>query len=206
MPRIDAVILDIGNVLIDWNPERFYDAAIGAADRARLFAEVDLHAMNAAVDRGADLDTEVEALAARHPGWAGAIRMWRDRWLEMASPEIADSVRLMQRLRAHGMPVIALSNFGVTPFEIARAAYPFLEDFDARFISGHLRVMKPEPDIYARLEAETGLAPERLLFTDDRADNIAAADARGWHTHRFTGPQGWAARLADEGLLKETAP
>ncbi len=203
MPRIDAVILDIGNVLIDWNPERFYDAALGPAARARLFAEVDLHAMNAAVDRGADLDAEVEALATRHPGWAEAIRLWRDRWLDMASPEIAHSVRLMHRLRAQGLPVIALSNFGVAPFEIARRAYPFLDDFDARFISGHLGVMKPEPEIYARLEVDTGLAPDRLLFTDDRADNIAAADARGWHTHRFTGPEGWAARLAEEGLVKE---
>ena len=206
MPRIDAVILDIGNVLIDWNPERFYDAALGPAARARLFAEVDLHAMNAAVDRGADLDGEVEALAACHPGWAGAIRMWRDRWLEMASPEIAGSVRLMRALRANGVPVIALSNFGIAPFQIARRAYPFLDAFDARFISGHLGVMKPEADIYARLEADTGLAPDRLLFTDDRADNIAAAATRGWHTHRFTGPEGWAARLRDEGLLKETLP
>lgn len=204
MSHIEAVILDIGNVLIDWNPERFYDAVLGADARARLFAEVELHAMNAAVDRGADLDAEVEALAARHPGWAAAVRMWRDRWLEMASPEIADSVRLMRGLRARGVPVIALSNFGVTPFEIARVAYPFLDDFDARFISGHLGVMKPEPAIYARLEADTGLPPDRLLFADDRADNIAAADARGWHTHRFTGPDGWAARLAEEGLLKET--
>jgi 2-haloacid dehalogenase len=33
-----------------------------------------------------------------------------------------------------------------------------------------------------------------LLFTDDRADNIDAARARGWQAHLFDGPQGWAMR------------
>ena len=34
MPKPEAVIFDIGNVLIEWNPERLYDAAIGP-DRRR---------------------------------------------------------------------------------------------------------------------------------------------------------------------------
>ena len=45
------------------------------------------------------------------------------------------------------------------------------------------------------------VAPEALIFTDDRADNVAAAKARGWKTHLFEGPQGWADRLVAEGLL-----
>jgi len=51
------------------------------------------------------------------------------------------------------------------------------------------------------VEQDCGLPPDALLFTDDRADNIAAAAKRGWQTHHFTGPQGWADRLVAEGLL-----
>ena len=36
-----AVVFDIGNVLIEWQPERFYDAEIGADRRRALFAEED---------------------------------------------------------------------------------------------------------------------------------------------------------------------
>jgi 2-haloacid dehalogenase len=42
-----------------------------------------------------------------------------------------------------------------------------------------------------------------LLFTDDRQDNIVAAEERGWRCHRFDGWQGWARRLVSEGLLTE---
>jgi 2-haloacid dehalogenase len=44
-----------------------------------------------------------------------------------------------------------------------------------------------------------------LLFADDRHDNIAAAKARGWQTHLFDGPAGWAERLVKEGLLTPEA-
>jgi 2-haloacid dehalogenase len=40
-----------------------------------------------------------------------------------------------------------------------------------------------------------------LLFTDDRIDNIRAANARGWQTHLFEGPQGWADCVVSHGLL-----
>ncbi|MGR3631776.1 MAG: HAD family hydrolase [Limimaricola soesokkakensis] len=201
--NIDAVVFDIGNVLIEWNPERVYDAVIGPERRAELFAEVDLHGMNERVDLGESFHGQVSALAEAHPERAAEIMLWHDRWIEMASPEIPHSGRLLRALKARGVPVFALSNFGVETFEIARAHYPVFAKFDALFVSGHLRMAKPDAPIYERLERDTGVAPERLLFTDDRADNIAAAHARGWQTHHFTGPEGLADRLVAEGLLSE---
>ncbi len=62
---------------------------------------------------------------------------------------------------------------------------------------------KPDPRFYQIVEDETGINPARLLFTDDLADNIAAAEARGWQGHLFDGPEGWAARLVQAGLLTE---
>lgn len=207
-PRIEAVIFDIGNVLIEWNPERFYDRAIGEAARKRLFSEVPLHAMNDEVDKGADFRVMVYKLAEAHPDHAEAIRMWHDHWIELASPVIPQSVRLLRALRRKGVPVFSLTNFGIQSFAYAASIYRFLEEFDRPYISGHMRVIKPDPRIYEMVEADCGVAPERLLFVDDRGDNIAAARARGWQAHHFTGPEGWAARLVDEGLLthEETLP
>ncbi|MCP1170109.1 HAD family hydrolase [Limimaricola litoreus] len=198
---VEAVVFDIGNVLIEWNPERVYDAEIGPERRAKLFAAVDLHGMNEKVDLGENFHRQVSTLARAHPERAAEIMLWHDRWIEMASPEIPRSGRLLRALKGRGIPVFALSNFGVETFEIARAHYPVFSEFDALFVSGHLRMAKPDAPIYERLERETGVAPERLLFTDDRKDNIAAAQVRGWRTHHFTGPDGLAERLVAEGLL-----
>lgn len=198
---IAAVVLDIGNVLIEWQPERFYDREIGAARRRAMFAAVDLHAMNDRVDLGEPFRDVIYETAEAYPAFRDEIRMWHDRWIELAAPAIAHSVTLMARLQGRGMPVFALSNFGVESFAYAQTQYDFLKAFDRPYISGHLRLAKPDPAIYAYVEAQSGIAPENLLFTDDRADNIAAAQARGWQTHLFDGPEGWAARLVAEGVL-----
>ncbi|MCV3270146.1 HAD family hydrolase [Roseobacter sinensis] len=198
-----AVVFDIGNVLIEWQPERFYDAVIGEDRRRAMFASVDLKGMNERVDRGAHFTDTIYAQAEATPEWREEIRMWHDRWIEMASPAIDHSVRLMKALQRNGVPVFSLTNFGVESYDFAATHYPFLHEFDRDFISGHMRVTKPSPNIYAQLEDSSGLSGADLVFTDDRAENIAVAASRGWQTHLFEGPEGWAARLVQAGLLTE---
>lgn len=198
---INAVIFDIGNVLIEWKPERYYDAAIGEDRRRAMFAEVDLHGMNDLVDRGGHFQDTIYDWAEKYPGWRDEIRMWHDRWLDLATPAIPHSVRLMRALKARGTPVFILSNIGVQTWETACAAYPYLTEFDHAYISGQMQMAKPDTEIYSAVEDHSGLAPESLLFADDRHDNITAAAARGWQTHLFTEPDAWARRLVADGLL-----
>ncbi|MEM9797813.1 MAG: HAD family phosphatase [Pseudomonadota bacterium] len=202
---IQAVIFDIGNVLIEWQPERYYDQRIGETRRKALFDAVDLHGMNDRVDRGEGFRDVIYATADAHPEWRDEVRLWHDEWLNLASPVIDHSVRLMRALRSNGVPVHALTNFGVESFDLAARHFDFLGEFDEPFVSGRMRVTKPDPAIYAMVEDALGLPPSALLFTDDRPDNIKAAQARGWQAHLFEGPQGWAARLVTEGLLSEAA-
>ena len=196
-----AVVFDIGNVLIEWQPERFYDSIIGEDRRRAMFDAVDLHGMNDRVDSGENFRDTIYAAAEEYADWGDEIRLWHDRWIEMAAPVIDHSLRLMKALQARGVPVFSLTNFGIQSYDHAATHYPFLREFDRDFISGHLGMIKPVPAIYEAVEQGSGLPPEALLFTDDRADNIAAAAARGWQTHHFTGPQGWADRLVHAGLL-----
>lgn len=203
---IRAVIFDIGNVLLHWQPEAFYDRMIGADARRRLFREVDLDGMNLSIDAGAPFQATVQATAAAHPDWAEPILWWHDRWHQIAAPAIDHSVRLLRALRARGVPVFALSNFGTDSFATAQRIYPFLTEFDRFYISGQLRLLKPDPAIYRVVEGDCGLPPEALLFTDDKPANIDAAMARGWQGYLFVESQGLADRLVAEGLLhKEDA-
>lgn len=196
-----AMVFDIGNVLITWDPEGFYDRTLGEARRRALFAAVDLHAMNEAVDAGAPFRGTIYAWAERHPDWAAEIRLWHDRWEDLASPRIDRSIRMLRALRARGVPVFALTNFGDESFAFAQTRIDVLNEFDRAYVSGRMKVTKPAPAIYAAVEADCGLPPAALLFTDDKPENIAAAQARGWQTHLFTGPEGLAQRLVTEGLL-----
>lgn len=197
----EAVIFDIGNVLTRWQPEAFYDRTIGEDRRRALFAAADLHAMNDRIDAGHPFRQTVYDCAAAHPDWAAEIRLWHDRWPELAAPLIDGSIRLLRALRAKGVPVFALTNASGETIANHTATLPFLRDFDRLYVSGRMGVMKPDPRIYKMVEDDCAIPTDRLLFTDDRAENIAAAAARGWRTHHFLHWQGWAQCLIAQGLL-----
>lgn len=203
---IEAVIFDIGNVLIRWQPEAYYDRVIGPDRRKAFFAEVAMHEYHHGIDEGAPFRETIYDLADRYPSWAAEIRMWHDDWVALAAPDIPHSVRLLAALRNKGVPVFTLTNFGAENYPLTQEAYPFLKNFDREYVSGRLKLAKPDPAIYRHVEKDSGVAPSAILFVDDRADNIEAAAARGWQTHHFLDPQGWAERLVAEGLLdKEDA-
>ncbi|MCY4178715.1 MAG: HAD family phosphatase [Litoreibacter sp.] len=198
---IEAVIFDIGNVLIEWQPERHYDRWIGEDRRKQMFAKVDLHAMNDRIDSGENWRDVIYETAEAYPAWRTEILKWHRDWIALASPVIPHSVHLLRALRNKGVPVFALTNFGVESFDYASSIYSFLNEFDRRYVSGHMKVIKPAPRIYEMVEQDCGLEPETLLFADDRPDNIDAAIARGWKAHLFEHPQGWADCLVSHGVL-----
>ncbi len=196
-----AVIFDIGNVLIEWQPEKHFDIRIGPERRKAFFTAVDIHGMMNRIDEGGNFSLVVEETAKAHPNWADEILWFRDGWCEIAQPSIDHSVRLLRALRRKDIPVFALSNFGAQNFPLSEAQFPFLTEFDKRYISGEMGMIKPDTAIYAAVEDDCGIAPEALLFVDDREENIEAAVDRGWQGHLFVSPEGWAECLVEFGLM-----
>ena len=106
---------------------------------------------------------------------------------------------LAARLRAtHG--VYLLSNVGELHWERLRSAYRIHEvghDAIASYLTGF---MKPDPAIYLEAERRFGLDPARTVFIDDRAENVAAARARGWHAVRHSDPEATFGALRALGI------
>jgi FMN hydrolase / 5-amino-6-(5-phospho-D-ribitylamino)uracil phosphatase len=55
------------------------------------------------------------------------------------------------------------------------------------FVSCHTRLRKPDPAAYEHAARELGLAPEQLLFIDDRETNCAGARGVGMRAIHFRG-------------------
>lgn len=202
-----AIVFDLGRVLLAFEPEDFYDREVGAQRRKALFAAVDLYAYNLRVDAGEPLYATMQEAATKHPEFATEIMYWAQRWIELLPGDIPHAVRTLKALKAKGIPVLALTNFGAETFEIAKENFPFLALFDATYVSADLKCVKPDAGIYQALEQGSGYHGADLLFTDDRPENVEAAAARGWQVHLFEDPQGWADRLVQAHILtsKEAA-
>lgn len=90
---------------------------------------------------------------------------------------------LLRELKERGETVVILSN-AADVFVDAIAAQPWSAFVDHVVVSGVVGVCKPDPRIYAAVEA---IAPGPYLFVDDRQDNVDAAARRvGWTAHLWT--------------------
>ncbi|AWS42756.1 HAD family phosphatase [Streptosporangium sp. 'caverna'] len=99
-----------------------------------------------------------------------------------------DMVALVEQTAASGRRIALLSNI---PEELAahyEQHHRWLKHFDVVAFSCRTGHTKPDLDAYRWCCQTLDLAPERILFVDDRAENIQAAEAIGMRTHLFTGP------------------
>ena len=77
----------------------------------------------------------------------------------------------------------------------------FLDRFRHIFVSGELRLIKPDPAIYRHTVTRIGALAASCLFIDDSGTNIAAAAAEGLQVHHFTTPERLRAELESLDLL-----
>ncbi|TDC38810.1 HAD family phosphatase [Micromonospora sp. 15K316] len=113
-----------------------------------------------------------------------------------------EMVALVEQTAAAGRQLALVSNI---PEELAvhyEQHHRWLAHFDLVAFSCRIGHAKPEPEAYLWCCRALGLAPDRILFVDDRPENIHAAAALGMHTHLFAGSA--PARQAVAGL--DTVP
>ncbi|MFJ2661170.1 HAD family hydrolase [Arthrobacter koreensis] len=89
------------------------------------------------------------------------------------------TLEVLDFLAAQGAHLALLSNMpeGMSHRYESEAAWPGF--FVARYFSGRLRMVKPEPQIYRYVLKGLGAAPEDVVFIDDNRANIEAAEALG---------------------------
>lgn len=95
----------------------------------------------------------------------------------------------------------ALNNEARETNEYRFQAFGLRAFFQVALSSCYLGLSKPEPAIYARALDILGKPPERILFIDDRAENVAAAEAAGMKAIRFEGAETLRWKLEIFGVL-----
>ena len=198
----DAVVFDLGGVLIDWDPRYLYRKLL--ADEAAVeefLATVCTPEWNAEQDRGRPFAEGVAELVERHPAHAAAIVAYHERWMEMLGGEIPGTVAVLAELRAACVPLYALSNWSAETFRLTRGRFPFLEWFDGLVVSGEEGVTKPDRRIFELLIERFGLVPVATVFVDDSAANVRAARAVGMDAVLFRDAARLRRDLTARGLL-----
>jgi putative hydrolase of the HAD superfamily len=176
-----AVVFDVGNVLLSWDPHAILREHLPAgADHGLFLRDVFAHPDWVELDRGT-LD-EGEALL-RFATRTGAAPELVRRLVDASKTSLApmpDSLALLEELRRTGATKLyVLSNMSHATWEYLEPRHDFWKGFDGLLLSTF------------------GLAPEETVFFDDRADNVAGARAERIRSFVYDGAAKARARLFD---------
>ena len=203
---IEAVVFDIGGVLLDWNPRYLYRQLFeDEEEMERFLAEICTLEWHEAHDRGKPFDVSCAELAAQHPEYAEQIRAWGQRSEEMVAGPLEGTVEILRRLKADGLLCYALTNMETETFPLRVERFPFMSWFDGVVVSAFEGVIKPDPEIFRRLIERFNLNPEATLFVDDAQRNVDAARQFGIQAVLFRSPREFERLLSELGLLKAAA-
>jgi 2-haloacid dehalogenase len=203
MPTIDAVVFDVGNVLLDWNPRHLYRKLFADEERMEWFlANICTPAWNLEQDRGRSFAEAVRELVGRHPEWELEIRAFDERWNETVAGEIEGSSELLSRLKNKGVALYAITNFSREKFAQTLTRFAFMHEFEGIVVSAHEGLLKPDAAIYRLFLDRYRREASRCLFIDDSARNVEGARQVGMEAVLFSGAAGLVRDLEAFGIIE----
>jgi putative hydrolase of the HAD superfamily len=185
-----TVIFDYGDVisLPQSAADRSIIEALAGVDPARFWRSYQAHRLE--LDLGAEgaraywrqiaRDTSAQWDEARLLElWVADLRSWMS-----VNP---GTIEVLSDLHAGGTRLALLSNAGPDYGSYFRGG-PLGDFFDAVYVSGELKLLKPDAAIYEHVLADLGIPAAEAIFIDNKADNVRGAELLSITGHVFVDP------------------
>ena len=198
---IEVVYFDLGKVIVDFDHSR-------AAQELLKVTPLSLKEAMAVLSDD-DLVSEYETgrlssqehyrKVCRRLQMEVSIEKFRELWGSMFLPEPLLSESFLQDLKKR-YRLMLLSNTNEIHFDFVIQNYPILRMIEERLLSYQAGCMKPQTRIFELAIKKAGVAPENIFFTDDRPENIEAAQRSGIQALLFQSETQLKRDMASRGM------
>ena len=185
---IKNIILDMGNVLFDFDPEFVLDTFCSSDEEKNVIRDELFNGPEwIMADRGDIKDRErFDLVKVRVPEkYHDALWKCSYGWNICMRP-VAGARQFCEYVKEHGYRVFVLSNASDLFYEYFPRLLP-LDFFDGIFLSADYHMLKPDREIYEKFLEVFGLNGSECLFIDDRQVNVDGAIRSGINAVRFAG-------------------
>ncbi len=188
LPRIDAVVFDMGGVIVHWDPDDFFrrlsDALNLSERRIReawtrlqpLFMRGEISSRECLRRLGIEpsgVDLSVEGNPFNRTFQHG-----------VSGRRFEHTLEVVDQLRSGGLTLGVGSNIYAPHAEWIKQRGDF-DRFDRLYLSCELGAAKPSDDFFEHILGDLELAPDRIIFLDDTPENVEAARSMGLRAHHY---------------------
>lgn len=186
---IRNIVFDMGMVLMQWDPMNPCMRYARDPEKARILCDNIFRHPEWAPNIDGGVMTEPEYFV--HCSKRMPTEELRELCLAMSKDWTLDSLypttgmkAMIEELHRQGYRLYVLSNCG-GHFDEFAYRIPGVEYFSGFLVSAKEHLMKPQPEIYARLFEKFDLKPEECIFIDDLQTNIDASIKAGMQGYCF---------------------
>jgi len=197
----DTVVLDLGNVLVQWEPARALADEMTPAEWTAFAEAADFPSLNLSADAGEPIEAVVARAAAADPEHGRILRRYYEHVAATLAGPVPGTAEIVAELAASGVRLLGLTNWSAETFHHASGAAPVIDTLEAVVVSGREGMVKPDPGIFGVVVDRYGVDPERAVFVDDSPVNVAGAEAVEFTALQFTDAETLRDDLARLGLL-----
>ncbi|MFK7854246.1 MAG: HAD family hydrolase [Granulosicoccus sp.] len=173
---LSNLILDIGNVICDWNPDGLVASAFAEpAEQAEALSVTIGNPDWLELDRGTmtveDAVARAQARTSLNP--AAIAQIYENLGASLVA--LPATMIAMHRAKSLGVPIYILSNMSASAWAYLKQNHDCWDACKGVVVSCDAGFIKPEPAIYKHLCDKFSVTPESCVFVDDMAENIQAA-------------------------------
>jgi len=199
--KIEAIVFDLGNVLIPFDYKRLInamneiDAGLGDRFAQRYYDNYEVH-------------RKYERWELSDDEFIGILTEWSENKIETERlkyiyadlfEENKETTAILPLLKER-YKLVLLSNTNYIHKKYGWEKYGFLNNFDKLIVSHEIGAIKPEEKIYRAVEAFTNLPSESHIFIDDVAEYVEGAKKCGWSGIQFNNHDQLIADLKKNGI------
>lgn len=179
---IKNIVFDIGNVLVKFQPDQaMRELGIEEEKIPKMAQATYSNPIWGELDRGVIPEAEIiDKMVTVAPEYEEEIRLFFRDGKDKVVKTHSYAKAWIEELQHNGYKVYLLSNYPENYFELHRKSQlDFANIVDGMIISGMVKMVKPNADIYECLFDTYNLKPEECVFLDDRPENIEGGEKLG---------------------------
>ncbi|MCB0281531.1 MAG: HAD-IA family hydrolase [Calditrichae bacterium] len=183
---VNAVIFDLGRVLIDVDFSRLFNDYIPAERRKQFLFNLDeIIKLPWFVEFSAGKSSVDEFFVKVKEFFQIEISQteFRSEWSKVFKPMVGMD-KLVEKV-AEQMPVSLLSDTDIIHWQFLTDSYPWLRIFKNPVLSFEIGQLKPAEICYRKAAESVGQPLANCLFIDDRLINVHGAQQAGMHAIQF---------------------
>lgn len=199
--QITTVVFDLGNVVIHWDPYLPLADEMTREEWRELAEAVGFDALNRRGDAGMSIDeflAEADKKGPQHRAW---LTKYFEGFVRALSGPVDGTAEIIRELQTTDVRLLGLTNWAAETFPNAQTVVPVIGELEGILVSGEVGLAKPDPKIFELMIQTYNIDPEKTIFVDDAAANVAAAAALGFQAVQFIDAEQFRSVLVDYGVL-----